>query len=103
MNPRVECSGVPQKLGNYMAAGCPIVTFAGSAKHVTHDSTGVVVPNGDINAFADAIVHVIADRSRARRLGDEARAFARAELSWERVAERIEAVYERVARRAAVA
>jgi glycosyltransferase involved in cell wall biosynthesis len=29
VNPRVECSGMPQKLGNYMAAGCAIVTFAG--------------------------------------------------------------------------
>jgi glycosyltransferase involved in cell wall biosynthesis len=103
VNPRVECSGMPQKLGNYMAAGCPIVTFAGSAKHVAHGATGLVVPDGDVGAFADAIVHVIADRTRARKLGDKARAFARAELSWQRVAERIETVYERVAPRAALA
>jgi glycosyltransferase involved in cell wall biosynthesis len=103
VNPRVECSGVPQKLGNYMAAGCPIVTFAGSAKHVTHGTTGLVVPNGDVDAFADAIVQVLADRARARSLGSEARAFARTELSWRRVAERIEMVYERVAPRAAIA
>jgi glycosyltransferase involved in cell wall biosynthesis len=103
VNPRIECSGMPQKLGNYMAAGCPIVSFAGSAKHVAHGSTGLVVPNGDVTAFAAAILEVIEDRTRARKLGDAARVFARAELSWQRVAERIEAVYERVARRAAVA
>jgi glycosyltransferase involved in cell wall biosynthesis len=96
VNPRVECSGMPQKLGNYMAAGCAIVTFAGSAKHVANGSTGIVIPNGDVEGFADAILHVVANRSDARRLGDEARAFARAELSWQRVAERVEAVYERV-------
>ena len=96
VNPRVECSGMPQKLGNYMAAGCAIVTFAGSAKHVANGSTGIVIPNGDVEGFADAILHVVANPLAARRLGDAARAFARAELSWQRVAERIEAVYERV-------
>ena len=101
VNPRVECSGMPQKLGNYMAAGCAIVTFAGSAKHVAHGSTGIVVPNGDVEGFANAILHVVANRSDARRLGEGARAFARAELSWQRVAERIEAVYERVGSSAA--
>jgi glycosyltransferase involved in cell wall biosynthesis len=103
VNPRMECSGMPQKLGNYMATGCPIVTFAGSAKHVTHGTTGLVVPNGDVNAFAFAILQVVGDRTRARELGDAAREFARAELSWQRVAERIEAVYERVVRSPAAA
>jgi glycosyltransferase involved in cell wall biosynthesis len=31
VNPRIACDGLPQKLLNYMAAGCPIVSFAGSA------------------------------------------------------------------------
>src|SRR4029077_9647123 len=32
LNPRPACDGIPQKLLNYMAAGRPIVSFAGSAK-----------------------------------------------------------------------
>jgi glycosyltransferase involved in cell wall biosynthesis len=68
---------------------------------VAHGSTGIVIPNGDVEGFANAILHVVANRSDARRLGEGARAFARAELSWQRVAERIEAVYERVGSSAA--
>lgn len=34
VNPRAECDGVPQKLMNYMACGCPIVSFGESAAHL---------------------------------------------------------------------
>jgi glycosyltransferase involved in cell wall biosynthesis len=95
VNPRVECSGMPQKLGNYMAAGCRIVTFRGSAKHLVDGETGLVVENGDVHAFADAMLRLIADGALAERLGIQARAFARAELSWHRVAARVEDAYAR--------
>jgi len=35
LNPRTRCAGIPQKLLNYMAAGRPVVSFAGSAKILT--------------------------------------------------------------------
>ena len=54
--PRVECPGLPQKLLNYMAAGKAIVSFAGSAKLLEHEVTGLIVPNRDIAGFANAIV-----------------------------------------------
>jgi glycosyltransferase involved in cell wall biosynthesis len=101
VNPRIECAGMPQKLGNYMAAGCAIVTFAGSAKHVVAGETGMVIANGDVGAFADAILLLVSDRSLAHRLGAQARNFARAELSWPRVAERTEGVYARAVEDAA--
>jgi glycosyltransferase involved in cell wall biosynthesis len=96
VNPRIECSGLPQKLLNYMAAGCPIVTFAGSAKHVTHEKNALIVADRDVDALADAALRLIADKPLARRLGAEARLFARTELGWPRAAEHVEAVYERV-------
>jgi glycosyltransferase involved in cell wall biosynthesis len=98
VNPRTECAGIPQKLANYMAAGCPIVSCAGSAKHIVHEHTGLVVPDNDVDALADGILRLVADKVLARKLGAQARAFARDELGWARVAERIEAVYEQVAR-----
>ena len=101
VNPRIECAGMPQKLGNYMAAGCAIVTFAGSAKHIADGETGLVIENGNVSAFANAILRMIVDRAHAQRLGARARAFARAELSWPRVAERIERVYQRAVEGAA--
>jgi glycosyltransferase involved in cell wall biosynthesis len=98
VNPRTECAGMPLKLGNYMAAGCPIVSFAGSAKHIAHERTGLVVPDDDIDALAAGILRLIADKDLARQLGAQARSFARNELDWAGVAERIEAVYDQVAR-----
>ena len=44
VNPRTHCPGVPQKLLNYMAAGAAVVSFAGSAKHLIHQKTALVVP-----------------------------------------------------------
>jgi len=55
----------------------------------------MVIANGDVGAFADAILRVLSDGALARRLGAQARDFARAELSWLSVAERIEEVYLR--------
>jgi glycosyltransferase involved in cell wall biosynthesis len=94
---RTECAGVPQKMGNYMAAGCPIVSFKGSAKHIVHGQTGLVVPDHDTSAFADGMLKLVDDRALARKLGAAAREFARHELGWSAVAARVEAVYERVA------
>jgi len=96
INPRVDCAGLPQKLLNYMAAGCPIVTFEGSAKHIVHEQTGLVVADNDIDGMASAMLRLLSDRSLAARLGQSAQNYARTELSWSRVAERVEQVYEKV-------
>ena len=93
VNPRTACDGLPQKLLNYMAAACPIVSFSGSARHVEHGQSALVVADGDVQAFADAIVRLVNDPELARRLGTSARAFVRSELTWNRAAERIEQVY----------
>lgn len=92
LNPRTQCGGVPQKLLNYMAAGRPIVSFAGSAKHLRHGEDGWVVANDDVGGFADAIDHLLDDSSLARLLGENAREHVRAKRSWESVGERIEQV-----------
>ena len=96
LHPRTSCDGLPQKLLNYMAAGRPVVSFAGSAKDLTHERLGLVVEDGDVYGFAGAIGRLLDDQALARALGENARAFVRAERSWERAAELTEQVYERV-------
>ena len=54
LNPRVHSSGTPQKLLNYMAAGKPIVSFAGSGAILEHGLNGWLVPGDDDVLFADA-------------------------------------------------
>ena len=96
VNPRTHCPGVPQKLLNYMAAGAAVVSFAGSAKHLVHDQTALVVADDDIPAFTSAMGRLLDDDVTRRRLGAEARLYARQHLSWEQCAAICEGVYERL-------
>jgi len=96
VNPRIACDGLPQKLLNYMAAASPIVSFSGSARHIEHGHSALIVPDGDIRKFAQAIVRLVEDPDLARRLGANARAFVQSELTWARAAERVEEVYGRL-------
>lgn len=96
VNPRIECDGIPQKLLNYMAAGKPIVSFAGSAKTLHHGQTGLVVENGNVQAFADAILQLLEDPIRAHTLGRNAQQHVLAEYTWQSMAEKIEEVYRKI-------
>jgi 1,2-diacylglycerol 3-alpha-glucosyltransferase len=92
--PRMKCDGIPQKLLNYMAAGKAIVCSAGSAKVIEHERTGLVIPNGEVETFARAILRLAANPSFAQDLGTAAREHVAANYSWEQAAERIESVYD---------
>lgn len=96
LNPRTRCPGVPQKLLNYMASGAPIVSFAGSTRYIENGKSGIVVANGDVPAFARGTLELLADLTDARRLGDAARRYAQASLTWDACATAIENVYERI-------
>jgi glycosyltransferase involved in cell wall biosynthesis len=94
--PRMRCDGIPQKLLNYMAAGKGIVSSAGSAKVMEHERTGLIAPNGDVNAFAAAIVRLADDRAYANALGSAARDYVERNYSWDGAAERLERIFERL-------
>ncbi len=96
VNPRTHCPGVPQKLLNYMAAGAAIVSFTGSAKHLQHEHNALVIADDDIAAFAGAMARLLDDDALRRRLGAEARLYARTHLSWENCAAVCESVYEQL-------
>jgi glycosyltransferase involved in cell wall biosynthesis len=96
LNPRVDCDGIPVKLLNYMAAARPVVSFDTSAPGVTHGSTGWLAASGDVGAFADGIVKLLQDPGTARSIGDAARGFVAANYRWPVVAERCEALYNRL-------
>ncbi len=96
LNPRTACAGTPQKLLNYMAAGKPIVSFAGSGRLLEHGRTGWVVPDEDTDAFGAAVLHLLSEPDMARGLGAAARRYVADHYSWDRSAQQVEAVYERV-------
>jgi glycosyltransferase involved in cell wall biosynthesis len=67
--------GVPTAVLEAMACGLPVVTTdAGSIEEaVTHDVQGLIVPQRDPVALADAIETLLRDRDRYLRLSDAAR------------------------------
>ncbi|MDB6089395.1 MAG: glycosyltransferase family 1 protein [Gammaproteobacteria bacterium] len=101
--PRRHCPGIPQKLLNYMAAGKAIVCSAGSAKLLENERTGLVVPNGDVEAFSQALLRLVGNPALAHELGNRAREQVEHSYSWDHAAERLERIYEQLVPAAAVA
>lgn len=67
--------GLPTAVLEAMALGVPVVTTPvnGLREAVAHERTGLVVPERDPAALADALSRLLADRVLARTLADEAR------------------------------
>jgi glycosyltransferase involved in cell wall biosynthesis len=67
--------GIPTVLLEAMAVGLPVVTtdLSGIPEAVRDGVSGLTVPSGDVETFADAIARVIADDALAARLAAQAR------------------------------
>jgi len=60
--------------------------------------TGLLVPPGDARALTDALVSLLEDESRRSSFGAAARTVAQERYSWDDIARRLAAIYERVGR-----
>lgn len=81
-----------------IASGCPVVTTeaGGTVDIIRHGENGLLVPPGDHERLAEAIVRVLLDEALRRSLGSRGRARAEAEFDWDHVAERYRDVFSRV-------
>jgi glycosyltransferase involved in cell wall biosynthesis len=75
------------------AEGCPVVAgdFGGVASVVRHGETGLLTAPGDVQAFAEAVDHLLTDRGVRQRLGEAAHRFVREERGLNHAAERLRA------------
>jgi len=98
--PSFANEGVPQALIQAMLAGLPCVTtHAGSIAELARDGdTALVVPPKDSAALRAALERLLADESLRKRLGDSARRHCAANFSYERMLDRMEAIYAQVRR-----
>jgi glycosyltransferase involved in cell wall biosynthesis len=71
------------KIAEYMALGKPVVAYDLLETRRTAGQAALLVPRGDVNAFAQAIVTLATDPSQRRALGRRARRRAAATLTWE--------------------
>ena len=85
----------PLKLFEYMAAGRAIVAsnLPAIGEVLVDDVNAVLVTPGDAGALAAGISRLAADPTRRRRIASAARASV-AEYSWDRRAERLEALFK---------
>lgn len=101
--------GTPLSLIEAMAAGLPIVsTDVGGVRDLltrewgvspgdpwqeSAEPRGVLVPSGDVEAFAAAVRRLLADAEARRRLGEAGRRFAASRFSLDRLLSDLDAVY----------
>jgi glycosyltransferase involved in cell wall biosynthesis len=100
----VLCSrqeGLSNAVMEGMAAGLPMVVTdaGGNAELVEDGERGHVVPPQQPEALAQAMLRVLADPERARRMGAAARRFVEQELTLQRMVDAHDRLYRRVARR----
>jgi glycosyltransferase involved in cell wall biosynthesis len=86
----VSCSrkeGLPIAILEAMASGLPLVaTAVGDVLNVVRNGeTGILLPTGDPGALASAIVDLLRDREKRRRLGSVARQLVKSQYSAERM------------------
>jgi len=94
-----DSEGLPTVIFEAMAESVPVVgsNHAGIAEAVEHGTTGLLVPEGDAPALADAIARLIEQPELRRRLGTAARAVAAKRFSAFRQSRLLEAALLRVA------
>jgi glycosyltransferase involved in cell wall biosynthesis len=79
-----------------LASGCPVVTTAagGTVDIVRDGDSGLLVPPGDANAFAGAVIRLLRDSTLRAALRARARRTAETEFDWDVVAGRYLDVFE---------
>src|ERR687894_2861477 len=81
-----------------MAAGVPVVASAvgGIPDQIRHDKEGLLVPPGDTDALSNALLALLRDPPRSRRLGEAGRRRVASRFSHATMVRQIEDVYRDV-------
>jgi glycosyltransferase involved in cell wall biosynthesis len=93
--------GVPLAVCSGMAAGMPIVSTAvgGIPEVLRHEDTGLLVANGDKEAFVRETIRLIDDAALRQKLGHRAKEASETEFSLGTAASVLTEQYEKLARR----
>lgn len=81
-----------------MKVPCVVTDIRGCREPVEHGRNGLLVPLGDVNALAAAIIELLTDREKARRMGEEGRRIALERFDERLVFEKVKSEYSRLFR-----
>jgi glycosyltransferase involved in cell wall biosynthesis len=97
--------GISNTILEAMASGLPVVATAvgGNPELLEEGRTGSLVPPGDPQAMAEAMLRYYADAQECRRQGREARASAEQRFSMASMVDGYLAVYDRMLERRSIA
>ncbi len=92
---RGETEGLGVVLIEAMSHGKPVVAsgLGGVPDAVENGETGLLIPHGDPDALAKALLRTIEDESLAKRLGEAGRERAKDLFSWDSIAEKHLEIY----------
>jgi len=92
--------GLPNSILEAMAVGLPVVTtdVAGTSELVLDGHTGYVVPQGEVDRLAHAMVTLVANQQLRQRMGQAGRERIEREFSFTHRLQRIEELYTRILR-----
>ncbi len=92
--------GMPRAVMEASAMQVPAVVtdVKGNREAIEHGRNGLLVPLGDVQALAEAMVELLTDREKARRMGEEGRRIALQRFDEYRVFDKVRDEYERLLR-----
>lgn len=95
--PNGKMEGIPMALMEALASEVPVVaTSISGIPELVHDGeTGLLVPQRDAAALADALARLYADRALGRRLAEAGRRLVLQEFNLERSAQQLRDLFER--------
>ncbi len=81
-----------------LAMGCPVIAtrVGGIAEVIRDQETGVLVEPDDPLSLAEAVIGLLHDREKRKRLGEAARRDVEERFSWNRIAQKTEDFYKTV-------
>lgn len=89
--------GIQNKVLEAMAMGTPVVTTPGTCRALAVEPGTHLLVGDSAPALAQAILSLLADDGQRQRLGQAGRRYVETHHDWDRIAARLEAVYQEVA------
>jgi len=93
--PSLGVEGISQAIAQALAMKKPVVStrVGGTPEVIIHNQTGLLVPPANAEALSQAILELLDDREKAKRLGENGRRLIEEKISLEIMLNKIEALY----------